>query len=680
MKKDFVIVFLISIICGSIFTFLYVKNESPIYVYDYGGYHQQYCNAFELLSNDKNGFCSFVKDSIRNNDYNVSPILILAPFYKVFCFSRFGYILGLVLCYVVPAIVLAIFCAKVMLKKEFSVKHVYLIGVLSFLFTRFWAPTLRGLPDIIGVIPMVIATIIFFKCSLIKRQKIWVPILLGLVCYSEFLFRRWYVYSIIGFLVSFVILDFLDLIKIEHIDKKKSILNAIINYSLTGFTMITCLFICQFPLVQRIIATNYSEGYSAFQVPFKYHLLSIFSEFGPVYCLLAVIGLIWAIYKKEHRRNGLFLLFSIIICYFSFSGVQAMGVHHYLSISLWFFLLDIYGILCCIQLTKNKKVISNIIWVVVISLFIINFLSTFVFRNIRIPWITQNNKYCKFKYENFDNLMNLINDLDNEIGDKNVKFSVSASSEVLSDNIVDLLGSTRLKAKVVYNSAIDLRDGLNFNSLMSEYMIVSDIPQTGVNPQGQFVVSIPNNEIYNGTSIGKAYTRILGPYFLDENVKAYIYKKDRAFTIEEVEEYFNKLVEKIPQWNEKYNKFDILSLTNERKLGEVTGDYKRYTDNTMYFSPGTTSTFVKYSINKKIKKVKFKFYVDGKFNRNDKTAGIVNVKILTDGNQVYNNNVSWNNFDTIEIDLENKEILEFEINKNEYLNCDFLYVDILEVE
>ena len=148
--------------------------------------------------------------------------------------------------------------------------------------------------------------------------------------------------------------------------------------------MLCMALILQLPLLKRIINENYSQSYSAFQNTWMYQLVGVKNEFGIIVLLLAVIGLIYSIVKKEHRKNGISCFLNIIICYFLFTRVQTMGVHHFLAISLWMILLVGYGIYGIYSILKYKWM--KVIWLIfVVGLFVINFSTTYIFRNISIP-------------------------------------------------------------------------------------------------------------------------------------------------------------------------------------------------------------------------------------------------------------------------------------------------------
>lgn len=697
---------IVFVILTTIFVYMYVKNEAPIYIFDYSGYHETYKNYSKLLQDSPEQFKKEAIESIRNLDYNCTPIILILPFYLRFAGSRFGYIFACCLMYVVPTILLSIFVARKMIfgnkdseeeektiikiplffanieilgKEKMKTFFTIFICIVSFLYTRWWSPTLRGLPDIVAVIPLMLATIMTLRHNFTSNQKVYVPIAIGFLAYTSFLLRRYFVYAIIGFYVALFVKELIIFIR-EKENKKSKFIHAFINFAIAGITTLALVLIIQLPLVKNIIAQNYSESYSAYQDTIINHVKRFIYEFGWVIIIFSIIGIIYTIKSKEHRLNGIFCLTSILVCYGSFMTVQAMGVHHYLTISPWIFILFIYGVYGIYNFIK-KDVFKIVFLVIVMIMMAINFSTTYIFRLYSVPVISQKNKYCKFRYENFEELERLITDVDALVRDKNVKFSAFASSETLSDNILDFLGTDSMKKSIVYTSAIDLRDGISFNSLMSDYIVVSDIAQTGTSKTGQRVVSISNDAIYNKTGIGKAYERVSGPYTLQGGVKAYIYKKNRSFTEDEVNEYMSELEKYYPDWKTQYTDFDRAVLMGERTLGEGIGDAKRYKYDCIYMLPGFTPSTYKIRTNKKIKSISLHMYIDENgVDTSYHDYGNVKLTIKKDDENIYDDEVRYGKPQNISLDCVDAEYIEFMLDKNGELSWDNLYMEIKNIE
>ena len=84
---------------------------------------------------------------------------------------------------------------------------------------------------------------------------------------------------------------------------------------------------------------------------------------------------------------------------------------------------------------------------------------------------------------------------------------------------------------------------------------------------------------------------------------------------------------------------------------------------------------------KKVKKIKLKLYIDKSITqKNSLDAGIVNFTINGNEENILAEKIVPNGIKEVEVDLEDVEDLKMIINKDETLNCDWLYVDILSVE
>lgn len=473
LKLSVIISCLVSII---VFTYFYVRNESPIYIFDYSGYFENFKYMGSLLSTSFKEFVKVMVSSIRSYDYNYSSVLLLMPFYFLVGSSRFSYILSLTIVYVFPSILLMTYCfLKIIGINKLSDKNELLYALFTilivFMYTRIWSPTLRGLSDICGFVPIIISYILIRKRPLLEKQKAIYPIILGLVVYLPFLFRRWYIYYIIGFFLSSLFLDLFEFFKYSK--NTKTFWTAFKNYFIFGITIILLMLFCQLPLIRNILGQNYSEAYAGYQTTFCGHLISFYNEFGLVIIILIMCGLILSLIRKKYYKESIFAIFNIIFFWILFGTVQNMGVHHYLGISFWVMLLVYIGIRNIYELFPKYK---TIFLSMIVLLFAINFMTTFIFRDRSIPLISQNNKYYKFRYNNFDELERLISDAENLLKDKpgiedqNSKISVLAESSVISDNLLDLLGNVDIKDNIFYATHIDSRDGINFNSFFANYI------------------------------------------------------------------------------------------------------------------------------------------------------------------------------------------------------------------
>ena len=670
------VLLLMFLIPSIIFAYKYVKNEAPVYIYDYSGYYEMWKEFGNTLLKNPTVFINKAIYYIRNYDYNCIPILLGMPMFLWFGSHRVVYISMLTILYIVPFLLyLTYFIEKNILdNKNKNYKILVIIILCTFTYTKWWAPTLRGLPDIITLLPLLVAFDLWYKNPYYKPL---IPISIGLLVYFTFLSRRYFAFEVLGFYVSIFLYELYIYIKSDN--KKEILKNEIINFSLSALFFLIPLLILQYPLVKNIISSNYSNSYSAFQLSVIGHIKKIVSEFSIYGLVMAFIGVIVSIKNKKYRKLGITITINIIVTYLLFARVQAMGVHHFLMISIWIFILNIIAIVYIYELIKCKK-IKTIFLIVVGLIAITNFVTTFITRNIYIPIISQKQQYQKLKYDNLESLNKMIFDLREIIINKDVKFTVFASSDNFSDNLIETLGDKEIDNKIVYNSAIDLRDGLNYNSLLAEYALVTDKAEVGVSKQGQRIVSVPNDMIYKNYGIGKAYQRISGPYKIQGERKAYIYKKTRSFTREEIDMYINKLESYHKEWENKFTELDKMILSLGRHLGEVGGSLFIKNNKKIYITPGEKTTYLAFPLNKKIKRITLSFIIEGDIPNKISKNVDSKIELSIDNKETKDILVKTNKQAEVKLNTENKEWLFISVDKGKELSYDFVTLNIKEIE
>lgn len=645
-------------------------------MYDYIGYQYRSFDLVDSLQNDFVGALNYIKYTIANLDYNLFPILFLIPFLKIFGKTRMIYIGSNVLLYLIPAmILLLIIILRQHNKKIYIIKENILLIVTIFIsifcFTGFWSATLRGLPDIIGIIPIYCLMLLITIYDFTKKEKFLVPILFGFLTYVPFLCRRWYAYSVVAIYIAYFLVCLIKFLKSEN--KKEVFKNCFINFTIAATVCVSLLVLLQKPLVKNILSSSYGDIYSAYQVEFMQHVNNIIGEYGWIIIVLAIFGVILGIKKEEFYDKILFSIFEIIIFVILFTRVQGMGVHHFLGISPFVIYLAINGYVFIYEkITKN--ITQKIFLIMILIFFCLNFSTTYIFRNLNIPILTQKHKYNKLRYENYENLLSFTTDLSDTIKKEYGKLSSFASSDIMADSLLDVVGDDVIKSNLWYSSAIDLRDGLNFNSLLYKYVVVTDIPQAGSNPDKQQTVIYPNNLIINKEGIGKSYKKILGPYLLSNNVNVFLYEKDRKFEEEDINCYLNYFYNLYPEWKSDYYLVDKMILASDIEFGDGLGDVKKIDERTYFLFPGYTPTRIK-AVLGDIEKLNLEFYVDKNIPENEK-YGVVVLKIKQDEKVIFDGNINRSQNANIDIDRKLGNNIEFEISYGEDFCYDYLYMKI----
>ncbi|QWA09336.1 hypothetical protein GTU79_18265 [Sodalis ligni] len=91
---------------------------------------------------------------------------------------------------------------------------------------------------------------------------------------GSFLFRRWYAYTIVSLYITLPVLVFYDRLKTKNVAGIKvltQVRNIALTFTTSAITTVLFSYAFQSGLIKRIIRTDYSVAYSAYQAPFWFH-------------------------------------------------------------------------------------------------------------------------------------------------------------------------------------------------------------------------------------------------------------------------------------------------------------------------------------------------------------------------------------------------------------------------
>ena len=279
-------------------------------------------------------------------------------------------------------------------------------------------------------------------------------------------------------------------------------------------------------------------------------------------------------------------------------------------------------------------------------------------------------KYLPMRLDNYDNYLRLSSDVKDMLRDGD-RLTVLSSSGVLNDNMLDTLSDNKLSPYISGASQVDLRDGLNLQSIMSKYFIVADPIQTHLSPSGQQVITIPAGEILSNYGIGKAFERIGSGYALDNGVTAYIYKKVRPFTSEEIITFISRYYVSYPQWKGAYDtSFFVPFMTGKITLGDVWGRLDLESDGKIYAHPGENNpTSILWTLNG-VRSLEIT-----SINNTCKDSDGVDLVIMDSKGNEISKHVDNNSSTNIEIGKFNNKPTSFIISKHGNTFCDAIMIE-----
>jgi len=535
------------------FCYVYVAHEDPAYLWDYGAYFEMYRSYGKSFTSVGSDWFARLVSSIMHDDYNASFVVPLLPVYVVFGDSRTAYIFGTVLLFLIPSALLSatLVANAITENDEITVERFTLIVLAALLYWPFWAPTLRGFPDAVGLLPLGVATHLMLRSRFLTVNSFRNAFRIGLLIWLAFLLRRWYAFAAVGLIVSSGLFCLLRIHEFAE-DRRRYCWRAVIGFATVPMVIVGCLAIFQRPLAIRILTTDYNQLYAAYQQPIVVQIYSIYETLGPLICAVAAIGTAFAV--RARNVTVLFGLCASVITFFSFSRTQAPTMQHMLPICFWIFPAFGYGLICLFRSLPN--LIRRMSMAIVFALLLASFASVFsqavrndlAFMRAIFPVRT----FFPLKIQNFGEYKRLIADIHRLVGDSE-KFAVFASSYLMSDSLLHAIDPT-LFQKLAWVSNIDLIDGMRLDTLRAEFALVTDPATSRASSEPQKVITIPAERILGGVDFGAAYDRAAGPYFIAGGLKAYLYRRTRPLSDSEVNKLLEDFQKSYPKWRLDGNK------------------------------------------------------------------------------------------------------------------------------
>ncbi|MFL9666869.1 hypothetical protein WIX39_007975 [Variovorax sp. AB1(2024)] len=587
-RRSFFFFILILVVLATIHVTFYLNGEHHLYVNDYRNYWIAYWKSGLQFKQSAWEWARALREGIWASDYNSLPAALLLPFSLAMGYERYGYILGAALTYLIPVVVLSGKAASLVVRDSVSdTRPFYIFAIAAACFVPFWVPTLRGYVDIVGLIPFALAFILVRTAGFGLRIRPGLAILLGLAIWMPFLFRRWYAFSVVAFVLTAPIYCIVRACIDSHVRWTRATRNTTINFAIAGIFSVGACLLAQGGLVKTILQTSYSSIYVAYQRSTFDHFMDLWRSFGGLYLLLAVAGLNFLWKTPSKRIDVSFIAANAILLFVLFTRTQGFGMHHYLPLAFWIYLLMCVG-LWSVLLLFSAPFGWKISVVTVASLLILA--ATFYRSGIGaamggavLPSVVYNNKIGdEVAYRS------LALQLD-KLVKPDEKWTAFASDVILNRDVLLSVSNELLADRAVDTSHVDLIQMLSVAPFMARYAVVSDPVLTHL-PQGtQTVITIPARSILEGKGIGAAYKRV-GPIFqITDSVKALVYEKTRPFTRVEVDEMLAEFFARYPEWRAVYeNEIFKLAMTATTKVGDQWGKFEFEPKGLISIHPGET--------------------------------------------------------------------------------------------
>ncbi|MER9297278.1 hypothetical protein NKI38_12405 [Mesorhizobium sp. M0621] len=534
--------YLCTVLLGIALAAIYVRLEEPVYYWDFAAYFVTFNRQGALLADSPLQWLSQLRTSIATDDYSAAILVPLMPFHMVFGGSRLSYIAGIVAVYLVPT---ALFIGRMsyleVATETSSSRNWLTVWIAAFLYTPFWAATLRGLPDIAGCLALAAATYFLWKSRLLTHEPVISGIRVGVCLWLAFVLRRWYAYPVIGIGISAV---FFCLLQVAKDRDFPALRNAVVGGLCAILVVVGAALTFQQPLILKILGTSYGDLYNGYKTNFVSQIDQVGSRLSYVSWLLIVLGL----YISVVRRNGfsLFCAVASALTFFLFTRMQDPDRHHSMPMFLWLFPAYAQAIVAIVSTPALRTRWSAIAIAVAAGL---AFSGTFfpLGRQLLSPisYVFAREATLPLHLDNLPEYRRLVDDLLEKMEPED-RFSVFASGSVMSDSLLYEMDKD-LYPRIEWVCQVDSRDQFRPGALKSRYIVVTDPPVTHLQSGAQICVTIPDQYIVEGKGIGAAYRRIAA-YQLSGDVKGYLYEQVRPVSKTEIDALYDEFRKKYPGW------------------------------------------------------------------------------------------------------------------------------------
>lgn len=562
----------------SLFCYVFVGLEDPVYPFDYGTYWQMYKTYGVIISNNTQWWRSVLSE-ISSKDYNPSSVVPLYPFYLAFGGSRVSYITAVSVLYLLPTAAIAASVATWSLaKRQLSVWIAAFALAITYL--PFWTPTLLGMIDIVGLIFLGLSTLVLFRSEFLRSKALLTPVLLGVLLWTPFLLRKWYAFSVVSFFVAAFAIGLLLRWR-EGIRDWRDYALFIARLAVSGLVLIALIWIFQADFALRMLNPSSYVAFDAYQTTLNRHLFLAYSRLGIYTIILIATGAIYYILKRNY-----FIIFCVItsaITYSLFISTQIISNHHFLPIAFMLFPVYFAGASvlssALLFLPSSYRMVPACFLALVIFLFgVAPTLPSIPGISFFVPRITAR----PMKLENFPEYMRLAHDLEKTTG----TIAVHASSLVLADRVLTAVDPD-LGSRILATPHL-ASDGLvNFQMFQADYAIAPIPPQVHMAPGTQEHIVIPGQLLIDRQGFGKAYEQVGDAYRLAQGVQAFLFRRNREVTPAEVADLVERLGSAYPGWRERFlTSLDPFLAFMKTEPGDMAGNVAPRPNNILFVHPG----------------------------------------------------------------------------------------------
>jgi hypothetical protein len=533
-----------------------VEQETPTWFWDYANYHEKFKELLGEASKGLLPFLGFISGSVRHSQHNVTPLLPLLPARLLLGSGRVAYIVSLVIFYLLPAALISTLLARVAWGQLWQRTSAIAVAIYAFLYLPYWAPTLRGHPDIVCIPSLAIATILILRSDYLRHATARRSLLIGLLLWSAFLLRRHTIFTIAAVILATAIFaGSTTLLWRDKQQTREKPAKTLLNLACLILATVLPALLFQQEYIKEILDQSYASTFGAYRQSVESQLSEAYGFFGPVLLLTALAG---GLFAAIRRAGGvLFSLLVPLLTFLGFQQAQAPSDHHLLIFSLFLFAPSCLPFLLIGRI--GGKEVKKSLLALFLALPVHAFYRTFPLHgdavasaSTPLDALTPSRRYPPLRLASYEEVKRLTQDLKQIIKttNKDAEIAILASSDQLNNHIVRALGRKTLRGNIMGVSDVDLRDAFQLKLLDADYIVASIEPAIHLGEKNQRVITVPSLALAEpGNPLHDSHERLAGKeYRLADGTKAYIYKRILPRSEAEVEWLHRAFRRYYPQW------------------------------------------------------------------------------------------------------------------------------------
>ncbi|MDR1541708.1 MAG: hypothetical protein LBU32_27725 [Clostridiales bacterium] len=514
-------------VTGNILLYFYKSGENYIYYWDIGGYWIKAMDFTALFFSNRSAALSSLRQSLSSSDYTMLPAVLYVFVFKFISSSNMAFVMATYNIYGIPFMLLFYaFCIR-----ELEISHIagrFAALLFIFTFTVVLTPLMGGYLDVSGLAVAAVILHLAWRWKFVSISPARIAALAFLTLALAFL-RRWYVFWIFSFFISFAAVKALE-------RNLRESAYCLISLFLSGSLWILTLFIFFREFLEKIFSFDYSTAYSAYDFGgLAYSLKFMLSQTGILMAAAIAIGAALLAANRRKRSIALFFILQSLICLLSFTRIQSLGIQHlYLFAPMFLF----FGVSFLTELPKlfNKPLARRAAFAFLLALAAANFLSSYVLEaqpalKLAGPLFSQKKMFRRERGDT-DEIRRMADSINAWTQGRKYTYAL-ASGDVLNSDILSncRLPQTRYALKkLLYTYDVDMRDGFPYHFYLADYIVAAQPVPYHLEPGSQRSIGIISDAIFSGKA-GDSL-KIKGTFELDGGVAAYVYEKVKPYSRE----------------------------------------------------------------------------------------------------------------------------------------------------